>query len=265
MLSNKNKNRIKNAFLWGLLPVAIYFIHDYALVRSYVPQNELYFEPGIFVIGGIIVLFWYQHITHDKLTVSSRGILILLCGLLLLRPLAWLQNQLTLQLANQNMLQQDKQQAELISDSLFIYTHISTIIVAPFFEELFFRGYLYQLFLKISHAPFFRALDSKWVLWGARLCFLVVSSVLFAFAHVTASWQQFLVYLLPGLLFGLLMVFSHTVWVSMAVHFYANYYNTLPRDGAASQTVLYGILAVLIIWIMLGLTKRKIADKYRKN
>lgn len=83
---------------------------------------------------------------------------------------------------------------EIIGGFFFI------VIVAPFLEELLFRGFIYRLFTKI------------WPLWVASL----FAALLFALAHV--QLQSFFPLLLLGLILNWTCRKTGSVWTAVAFH-----------------------------------------------
>ena len=87
----------------------------------------------------------------------------------------------------------------------FAISFISVAVLAPFFEELYFRGLLHR---------WFRA---RWQMWPA----IITSSVIFGLAHVDSAGVAFSSFIL-----GIVMAFAYektgSLWISIAIHAFNN-------------------------------------------
>jgi uncharacterized protein len=92
---------------------------------------------------------------------------------------------------------------------------IATVVFAPIFEESFFRGFLF-VGLRDSRV------GSAWT--------VIITSVVFALAHIQYDWFGFLIVLGLGLVFGLVRLFSRSLWSTIALH---TAWNLLQMIGVA--------------------------------
>jgi uncharacterized protein len=87
----------------------------------------------------------------------------------------------------------------------FAISFISVAVLAPFFEELYFRGLLHR---------WFRA---RWQMWPA----IIASSIIFGLAHVDSAGVAFSSFIL-----GIVMAFAYektgSLWISIAIHVFNN-------------------------------------------
>lgn len=77
-----------------------------------------------------------------------------------------------------------------------------TIIGAGFFEEIFFRAYIFSLFPK-----------GNW-----QILAVIASSLAFGWAHDPSDWPSWFIYTSMGLIFSLAYFRSKTIYTSMAAH-----------------------------------------------
>lgn len=112
----------------------------------------------------------------------------------------------------------DKENYELTFNlSAFIPMLIISFILFPFqigFEEIFFRGYLYQVIGYVSKRP--------WIAW-------VITSLAFALMHSTnpevkeyGFWTMFPSYILLGMFLGLITILDNGLELALGVHFINN-------------------------------------------
>jgi uncharacterized protein len=92
---------------------------------------------------------------------------------------------------------------------------IATVVFAPIFEESFFRGFLFVGLRDSRVGP-------AWT--------VIITSVVFALAHIQYDWFGFLVVLGLGLVFGLVRLFSRSLWSTIALH---TAWNLLQMIGVA--------------------------------
>lgn len=83
-----------------------------------------------------------------------------------------------------------------------ILTILAVGVVAPFFEELIFRGWLFARFESI---------------FSARVA-LVITSVMFTLTHVQYAWPILLVLLIMSFLLGALRMRTGSLWPSVLLH-----------------------------------------------
>jgi len=89
---------------------------------------------------------------------------------------------------------------------------IATIVFAPVFEESFFRGFLFVGLRDSKAGP----------LWA-----MIITSVTFAIVHLQYNWIGILTILFIGLVFGLVRLFSKSLWTSIALHVVWNLFSTI--------------------------------------
>ena len=87
----------------------------------------------------------------------------------------------------------------------FAITFVSVAILAPFFEELYFRGLLHR---------WFRA---RWQMWPA----IIASSVIFGLAHLDSAGVAFSSFIL-GIVMALAYEKTGSLWISIAIHVFNN-------------------------------------------
>jgi membrane protease YdiL (CAAX protease family) len=87
----------------------------------------------------------------------------------------------------------------------FVITFISVALLAPFFEELYFRGLLHR---------WFRA---RWSMWPA----IIASSFVFGLAHFDSAGVA-----VSSLILGIVMAYTYektgSLWISIAIHAFNN-------------------------------------------
>lgn len=89
---------------------------------------------------------------------------------------------------------------QLLTQSDYIFAFVSLVIIAPFAEELLFRGYL------------FGKLQKYMPVWGAVL----VSSLLFAVVHF--QWNVAIDVFALAIVLGYLRVITGSIWASVLLH-----------------------------------------------
>lgn len=87
----------------------------------------------------------------------------------------------------------------------FLISFVSVAVLAPFFEELYFRGLLHR---------WFRA---RWRMWPA----IIASSVIFGLAHIDSAGVAFSSFIL-----GIVMAYAYektgSLWISIVMHAFNN-------------------------------------------
>jgi len=89
---------------------------------------------------------------------------------------------------------------------------IATIIFAPVFEESFFRGFLFVGLRDSKAGP----------LWA-----VIITSVTFAMVHIQYDWIGIVTIMFVGLVFGLVRLFSKSLWTSITLHAVWNLFSTI--------------------------------------
>lgn len=89
---------------------------------------------------------------------------------------------------------------------------IATIVFAPVFEESFFRGFLFVGLRDSKSGP----------LWA-----VIITSVTFAMVHIQYNWIGIVTIMFVGLVFGLVRLFSKSLWTSIALHVVWNLFSTI--------------------------------------
>ena len=80
---------------------------------------------------------------------------------------------------------------------------IAAVIFAPIFEESFFRGFLFVGLRDSKVGP----------AWA-----VILTSLTFAIVHIQYSWQGIVTILFIGLVFGIVRLFSKSLWTTMVLH-----------------------------------------------
>jgi len=80
---------------------------------------------------------------------------------------------------------------------------IAAVIFAPVFEESFFRGFLFVGLRDSRPGP-------AWT--------VIITSMTFAIVHIQYSWQSILSILYIGLVFGVVRLFSKSLWTTIELH-----------------------------------------------
>jgi membrane protease YdiL (CAAX protease family) len=89
---------------------------------------------------------------------------------------------------------------------------IATVVFAPIFEESFFRGFLFVGLRDSKAGP----------VWA-----VIITSITFAIVHVQYNWTGILVILLIGGVFGLVRLFSKSLWTTIVLHAAWNLLSTI--------------------------------------
>lgn len=88
----------------------------------------------------------------------------------------------------------------------WLLSFLSIVIIAPFVEEIIFRGFLMQQLFR----------SRLWLGW-------IVSSLLFCAAHVPTDWVSFLLYLIPGIALGGILYKTKRLELTIFAHFLNNF------------------------------------------
>ena len=89
---------------------------------------------------------------------------------------------------------------------------IATIVFAPVFEESFFCGFLFVGLRDSKAGP----------LWA-----VIITSVTVAMVHIQYNWIGIVTIMIVGLVFGLVRLFSKSLWTSIALHAVWNLFSTI--------------------------------------
>lgn len=125
-------------------------------------------------------------------------------------------------------------------------------------EELFFRGVLQRLFIKIFKSP-----------WAG----IIVTAVIFSAIHL--QFYGFLPRLVLGILLGLIYWYSGSLWAAIIAHFAYDamavvliHFNPSMADentvtaSFGNQTVLAAVSLALVVWLVLWM-KKKSTNSYQ--
>ncbi|EUJ28769.1 CPBP family intramembrane glutamic endopeptidase [Listeria cornellensis] len=102
-------------------------------------------------------------------------------------------------------------QNEILLEDVYLHaswllSFLSIVIIAPFVEEVIFRGFLMQQLFR----------NRLWLGW-------IVSSLLFCVAHVPTDWVSFLLYLIPGIALGGILYKTKRLELTIFAHFLNNF------------------------------------------
>ncbi len=89
---------------------------------------------------------------------------------------------------------------------------IATVVFAPIFEESFFRGFLFVGLRDSKAGP----------VWA-----VIITSVTFAIVHVQYNWEGIAVILFIGGIFGIVRLFSKSLWTTIVLHAAWNLLSTI--------------------------------------
>ncbi|EUJ24116.1 hypothetical protein PGRAN_05311 [Listeria grandensis FSL F6-0971] len=95
---------------------------------------------------------------------------------------------------------------DVYSQASWLLSFLSIVIIAPFVEEIIFRGFLMQQLFR----------NRLWLGW-------IVSSLLFCAAHVPTDWVSFLLYLIPGIALGGVLYKTRRLELTIFAHFLNNF------------------------------------------
>ncbi|MBC6315890.1 CPBP family intramembrane glutamic endopeptidase [Listeria grandensis] len=95
---------------------------------------------------------------------------------------------------------------DVYSQASWLLSFLSIVIIAPFVEEIIFRGFLMQQLFR----------NRLWLGW-------IVSSLLFCSAHVPTDWVSFLLYLIPGIALGGILYKTRRLELTIFAHFLNNF------------------------------------------
>ncbi|MBC1474608.1 CPBP family intramembrane metalloprotease [Listeria grandensis] len=95
---------------------------------------------------------------------------------------------------------------DVYSQASWLLSFLSIVIIAPFVEEIIFRGFLMQQLFR----------NRLWLGW-------IVSSLLFCAAHVPTDWVSFLLYLIPGIALGGILYKTRRLELTIFAHFLNNF------------------------------------------
>ncbi|MBC1499668.1 CPBP family intramembrane metalloprotease [Listeria weihenstephanensis] len=111
----------------------------------------------------------------------------------------------------QNFSSYTNTQNEILLEDVYLHaswllSFVSIVLVAPFVEEIIFRGFLMQQLFR----------NRLWLGW-------IVSSLLFCAAHVPTDWVSFLLYLIPGIALGGILYKTKRLELTIFAHFINNF------------------------------------------
>lgn len=111
----------------------------------------------------------------------------------------------------QNFSSYTNTQNEMLLEDAYLHaswllSFLSIVIIAPFVEEIIFRGFLMQQLFR----------NRLWLGW-------IVSSLLFCAAHVPTDWVSFLLYLIPGIALGGILYKTKRLELTIFAHFLNNF------------------------------------------
>lgn len=95
---------------------------------------------------------------------------------------------------------------DVYSQASWLLSFMSIVIIAPFVEEIIFRGFLMQQLFR----------NRLWLGW-------IVSSLLFCAAHVPTDFVSFLLYLIPGIALGGILYKTKRLELTIFAHFLNNF------------------------------------------
>ncbi|MBA3926186.1 CPBP family intramembrane glutamic endopeptidase [Listeria rustica] len=95
---------------------------------------------------------------------------------------------------------------DVYSHASWLLSFMSIVIIAPFVEEIIFRGFLMQQLFR----------NRLWLGW-------IVSSLLFCAAHVPTDFVSFLLYLIPGIALGGILYKTRRLELTIFAHFLNNF------------------------------------------
>ncbi len=161
----------------------------------------------------------------------------------------------------ENWMKQAEEQAKIITDKLLasnsvadLWVNLLIIAVLPAIgEELLFRGVLQKIFVQWT----------KNLHWG-----IAITAFLFASFHM--QFYGLLPRMAMGILFGYLLVWSHSIWLPIVVHFINNglavvtrYYidrgyisEEVENIGSQPNEWVFGVFSLLVaLFLLLGLKR----------
>ncbi len=243
-------NILKALFLTVLLLTidSIVTFGIYILIEDYIPPDYLLHYFGLTLIIPRLIAYLIIFITfkinfksnngHDRIRMIKLNtifyILILTIGLELFdRPFFDFRKIVDFL---QNNVAEPYQQLEFSNISI-IYKGISAVILAPIFEELLFRKYMFTELLKKYSTSIS----------------IVISSVFFSLIHLP-SYRN----LLPTFIFGVIscLIYRKTknIYYTIILHFLANLsWLTLGIYGEQYYKWIYELEFNMIYWILFGL------------
>ncbi|MBC1891886.1 CPBP family intramembrane glutamic endopeptidase [Listeria booriae] len=95
---------------------------------------------------------------------------------------------------------------DVYKNASWLLSFLSIVIIAPFVEEIIFRGFLMQQLFR----------NRLWLGW-------IVSSLLFCAVHVPTDWVSFLLYLIPGIALGGILYKTKRLELTIFAHFLNNF------------------------------------------
>lgn len=116
-------------------------------------------------------------------------------------------------------------------------------VLTPIGEEVLFRGTL------LASILFLRKIFNVKSKCKEYICFLVITSVLFGFMHGFDNWLTPFVYVIAGLVYGGLYLYSKTIIVPIGIHILNNSVVSFSKGKDVNQLVVIVSLVVIAIMI----------------
>lgn len=192
----------------------------YMLFQNKKELNEVELTNIMIFINIVIIATSLKYfIVNFKLLMSKNIIMYILISTVLVIALSSILSNIAYNLNNNKITQNEQLLFELFKSMPLI--QIMLVLTAPFVEELVFRGAIFSL------------LGKKFEYFA-----LAISSLIFAGLHLSNNLIDFLVYLLPGLLLGIIYVHSkkyfknqynnqYIIVIPTMVHFINNFISVI--------------------------------------
>ncbi|WP_241693997.1 CPBP family intramembrane glutamic endopeptidase [Enterococcus faecalis] len=116
-------------------------------------------------------------------------------------------------------------------------------VLTPIGEEVLFRGTLLASILFLGKIFNVKSKCKEYI------CFLVITSVLFGFMHGFDNWLTPFVYVIAGLVYGGLYLYSKTIIVPIGIHILNNSVVSFSKGKDVNQLVVIVSLVVIAIMI----------------
>lgn len=130
---------------------------------------------------------------------------------------------------------------------------INVGILTPIVEEIIFRGLLLMVISGIGLiiAYNFKKEDSLKIQKGATISFVIISTILFGFAHVASGdYSKILPYLISGFVFSFSYVITKTLYLPILIHMIGNTFSTM---SYYDDSIAYWLQVLMIVYICIGL------------
>ncbi len=185
---------------------------------------------------------WYQEVNLKRFSLSYLPYLLLL-GIALI-----LMVNFGLELLPRSVLEAYSEQASMIGDDTSLIGIIAVVIVAPVFEEIFFRGLLLSTLRKGMST-------------GLAI---FLSAVIFGVAHGQILWMAYT--FIVGLVFAYVVVKTGSIATSMVLHIVFNFFGDIvgryiPELSNSVNAILAVVGAIGVAAILLALRNQQNAEE----